>query len=51
VRLVQTATLDGDVEVAEAEIVEPPILIDQVKVTDKFVESVGSQVLEFLDKF
>ena len=49
-RLVQTATLDGDIEVAEAEIVEPPILIDEVKVTDKFVESVGSQIFEFLHK-
>ena len=49
-RLIQAA-LDGDIEVAEAEIVEPSIPIDQVKVTNKFVKSVGSQVLEVLDKF
>jgi hypothetical protein len=47
--LIQTA-LDGDIEVAEAEIVESPILIDQVKVTNELIESVGSQVLEVLDK-
>ena len=48
-RLIQTA-LDGEIEVAEAEIVEPPISIDLVKVTNQFIESVGSQVLEVLDK-
>jgi hypothetical protein len=47
--LIQTA-LDGDIEVTEAEIVEPPIPIDLVKVTNEFIESVGSQVLEVLDK-
>lgn len=48
-RLIQTA-LDGDIEVAEAEIVKSPIPIDQVKVTNEFIERVGSQVLKVLDK-